>query len=89
MDKKEIDELLFDLTDLGHRIKKVDQLVASLKSPALKAQYEQELVYMIEMYRQMGSIARDEVEKYCNWEKSSGGPISIGYRRVLKSLSSY
>ena len=70
MDKKEIDELLFDLTDLGHRIKKVDQLVASLKSPALKAQYEQELVYMIEMYRQMGSIARDEVEKYCNWEKS-------------------
>lgn len=84
--KEQIDELIQDVKDLGNRIKSIDNLIAAIDNPDLKQQYNKDLLRLVGNYKKMLILLQQEIVLFIKYEREQNLPITLLYRRILKTL---
>lgn len=86
MTKEAITQLKLDLIDLGTRITTSDRLIMQLKDASLKLYYTEQLLELINSYRQLEDLLKFHVNDYIQYEKEDGNIIDFTIRRLQKEL---
>jgi hypothetical protein len=84
--KEQIDELIEDVKELGSRIKSIDELITRIDNEELKDKYNKDLLALIANYKKMLGLLEQNIAEYTKFEREQNLPVSILYRRILKSL---
>lgn len=82
----DLDQLIYDLEDMGLRILSMDRLIKKVNNPDLMARYADEILQMVEYWKVFADYVAEEIEKYVEKEKKENLPINFQYRSVLKSI---
>jgi hypothetical protein len=86
MNSKELDELIWDVTDVGERIKAVDNLIRTIEDEELRKTYNQDILQLISYYKDLTIALEKELQVFIREEKKGSGPITFKYRKILASL---
>jgi len=87
LSSEEIDHLIKETMDVGNRVKTSYNLVMSLNNKESRATYTQDLLIMIEAYKDLCLILKNELDVYIKEESKNNKPINLIYRKIFRCLS--
>jgi hypothetical protein len=86
MSREEIEQLKYDLIDIGSRIIHSDHLIMQIKDSALREYYKKQLVYLIDMYRELESLLKTSINDFIKYENEHGNLIDFTLRKLQRDL---
>ncbi len=86
INKDDLNELIWDVTDMGYRVTRINNLLSEMEEGKAKTKYIQQYLDLMDQYTKMVDYLLLELEDYVDYEKRNNLPIDLEYRKLLKSL---